>query len=345
DFAAATLTPVALVVAMDGDVIDEERLAHLFDYSERVRLLPGVDEVESVFGFAHVHDRDAAAALAPMLARYAAKKPVAGQPGLGMILSGRYTRFRVIARAPPDSPEAQRLVGAIQALSPPVGGQVLIYGQAAALHDFAAGLRARAHWMLAAVAAVMFVVLFFAFRTVVLPIKAMLMTALSLTASFGAIVFIFQDGRLQSLLRYEAVGTIDAALPVVMFAVVFGLSMDYEVFIIGRIREAWLRTGDNRASIVEGLEQTGRQVTGAAAIMMVVFLAFAVASVLFVKSLGFGMALAVILDATVVRLLLVPSTMTLLGRLNWWAPSPPPLHLLSRARRDGRDVCIPTDHA
>ncbi|MGZ3441979.1 MAG: MMPL family transporter, partial [Polyangia bacterium] len=110
DFAAATLTPVALVVAMDGDVIDEERLAHLFDYAERVRLLPGVDEVESVFSFAHVHDRDAAAALAPTLARYAARKPVAGQPGLGMILSGRYTRLRVIARAPPDSPEAQRLV-------------------------------------------------------------------------------------------------------------------------------------------------------------------------------------------------------------------------------------------
>jgi RND superfamily putative drug exporter len=183
----------------------------------------------------------------------------------------------------------------------------------------------------------MFVVLFFAFRTVVLPLKAMLMTALSLTASFGAIVFIFQDGRLQKLLGFEAVGTIDATLPVVMFAVVFGLSMDYEVLIIGRIREAWLRTGDNRAAVVEGLTQTGRLVTGAAAVMMVVFSAFAAASVLFVKALGFGMALAVALDATVVRLLLVPSTMTLLGSYNWWVPKLPRLEEFSRSTlRRGR---------
>jgi trehalose monomycolate/heme transporter len=321
DFAAATLTPVALIVATDGDLIDEERLAQLYDYVERVRHTPGVDEVESIFTFARVHDRDAAAALEPTLARYAARTPRTGEPGLGMILHGRYTRLRVITRAPPDSPEAQRLVRALETLPPPPGGRVLLYGQAAALHDFAAGLHARAGWMLAVVAASMFVVLFFAFRTVVLPLKAMLMTALSLTASFGAIVFIFQDGRWQRFLGYEGVGTIDATLPVVMFAVVFGLSMDYEVFIIGRIREAWLRTGNNREAIVEGLTQTGRLVTGAAAIMMVVFSAFAAASVLFVKALGFGMALAVILDATVVRLLLVPSTMTLLGRLNWWAPS------------------------
>jgi RND superfamily putative drug exporter len=345
DFAAATLTPVALLVTMDGNIIDDERLAYLFDYAERVRLLPGVDEVESIFSFAHVHDRDAAAALESTLARYAARKPVAGQPGLGMILNGRSTRIRVISRAPPDSPEAHRLVRALQELPPPVGGKVMLYGQAAALHDFAAGLRARTHWMLAVVAVSMFVVLFFAFRTVVLPIKAMLMTALSLTASFGAIVFIFQDGRLQRLLGFEAVGTIDATLPVVMFAVVFGLSMDYEVLIIGRIREAWLRTGDNRAAIVEGLTQTGRLVTSAAAIMMVVFSAFGAASVLFVKALGFGMALAVVLDATVVRLLLVPSTMALLGHLNWWAPSLTRLQLLSRSVLRPGEARTPVDES
>ncbi len=326
DFSGATLTPIALLVEMNGDVIDEDRLAQLFDYSERVRRLPGIDEVESFFTFAHVHDRDHASALEPLLERYAAVKLPPGEPGLGMILHGRFTRLRVISRAPPDSPEAQALVRALAQEPPPPDATVRLYGQAAALHDFAAGLRARAHWMLAVVGVTMFIVLFFAFRTIALPLKAMLMTALSLTASFGAIVFIFQDGRWQSLLGYEAVGTIDATLPVVMFAVVFGLSMDYEVFIIGRIREVWLRTGDNREAIVEGLTKTGRLVTGAAAIMAVVFSAFAAASVLFVKALGFGMALAVILDATVVRLLLVPSTMTLLGRLNWWSPSLPRLH-------------------
>ncbi|MDB4970261.1 MAG: hypothetical protein JWN44_5950 [Myxococcales bacterium] len=344
DFTAVTLTPVALLVSMDGPLIDEARLASLFDYVERVRQLPGVERVESIFSFARVHDRDAAAALTATLERHAARPSAAGQPGLGSILHDRHTRLRVISRAPPDSPEAQRLVGALHALPPPAGGKVLLYGQAAALHDFAAGLRARAPWMLLVVAAVMFVVLFFAFRTVVLPLKAMLMTALSLTASFGAIVFVFQDGRLQSTLGYEAVGTIDATLPVVMFAVVFGLSMDYEVLILGRIREIYLRTGDNRQAIVDGLTQTGRLVTGAAAIMTVVFAAFAAASVLFVKALGFGMALAVVLDATLVRLLLVPSTMTLLGRLNWWAPSAGRLHHLARTARR-RDLCRPADHA
>jgi RND superfamily putative drug exporter len=148
----------------------------------------------------------------------------------------------------------------------------------------------------------------------------MLMTALSLTASFGATVFVFQDGRLQRFLHYQSTGTTDATLPVVMFAVVFGLSMDYEVLILNRVREAWLRTHDNRASIIEGLAQTGRLVTGAALLMIVVFSAFAAAPLVFVKALGLGMALAVALDATVVRMLLVPSTMALLGRLNWWRP-------------------------
>jgi RND superfamily putative drug exporter len=345
DFESATLTPVALIVSSDGDLIDEDRLGQLYDYLERVRRLPGVDDVESIFSFAKVHDREQAAALEPTLARFAAKKTPPGQPGLGAILHGRYTRVRVIARAPPDSPAGQHLVETLAALPPPPGGEVRLYGQAAALHDFAAGLRARARWMIVVVAVAMFVVLYFAFGTLVLPIKAMLMTALSLTASFGAIVFIFQDGRLQSLLGYEAVGTIDATLPVVMFAVVFGLSMDYEVFIIGRIRESWLRTGDNRLAIVEGLTQTGRLVTSAAAIMMVVFSAFAAASVLFIKALGFGMALAVILDATVVRLLLVPATMTLLGRLNWWKPSWRGWDFLSRGPRGRRDACTPADHA
>jgi RND superfamily putative drug exporter len=166
----------------------------------------------------------------------------------------------------------------------------------------------------------MFAILFVAFRSLLLPLKAMVLTALSLTASFGATVFIFQDGRLQHLLGYRALGTTDASLPVVMFAVVFGLSMDYEVLIINRIREAWLVSGDNRAAIVDGLAATGRLVTGAALLMVLVFAAFATAPLVFVKALGVGMALAVALDATVVRMLLVPSTMALLGRLNWWRP-------------------------
>jgi RND superfamily putative drug exporter len=196
----------------------------------------------------------------------------------------------------------------------------LVYGQAATLVDFSGGVRARVPWMMAVIGVAMCVVLFVAFRSVVLPLKAMLMTALSLTASFGATVFIFQDGRLERLLRFHSLGTTEVTLPVVMFAVVFGLSMDYEVLILNRIREAWLRTKDNKRAIIEGLAQTGRLVTGAALLMVVIFSSFAVSPLTFVKALGVGMALAVALDATVVRMLLVPSTMALLGRLNWWRP-------------------------
>ncbi|HZS35323.1 MAG TPA: MMPL family transporter [Polyangia bacterium] len=322
DFPSASLTPLSIVVAMDGDMLDDQRLGELYDYVARLQRVPDVARVESVLSFAGAHDRASAEALVPKLeaAALAPTKSAGGRLGLGAVLRDRYTLVRVVPTVPPDSARGRRQVEALRSLAPPRASRAFVFGQAPALYDFAAGLRARAPWMLAVVGLSMFVVLLLAFRSVVLPIKAMLMTALSLTASFGAIVFIFQDGRLQRLLHYESLGTIDASLPVVMFAVVFGLSMDYEVLILGRMREAWLRGGRNRAAVVEGLAQTGRLVTGAALLMVVVFSAFAAAPLVFVKALGLGMALAVALDATVVRMLLVPATMALLGRLNWWVP-------------------------
>jgi RND superfamily putative drug exporter len=328
DFPSLSLTPHTLVVQFGGEATDH--LDELWDYTDRVRRLPNVARVDSVLSFAGVHNRDEAEDFGPVLAQHQSPSS-STQPGVSSIVHGRYTLVRVTSTVPPDSPLAQEQVDALRALSPPPGGDVLVYGQAAALRDFALGLRTRAPDMLGIICVVMFVILFIAFRSVVLPIKAMIMTALSLTASFGAIVFIFQDGRLQHLLHYEPRGTLDATLPVVMFAVVFGLSMDYEVLILGRIREAWLRTGDNRSAIIDGVAQTGRLVTSAALLMVTVFSAFAAAPVLYVKALGLGMALAVLLDATVVRMLLVPSTMALLGRLNWWTPTWPP------PRRRARD--------
>ena len=320
DFPSLSLTPASLVVTLDGDLADEDRLAALWDYTSRLSALPTVERVESLLYFAGVRDRAGAAALAPALAALERRPDSPRGRALATQLHGPSTLVRVISSAPPDSPAGQRLVDTLRTLPPPAGGNIRLFGQAAALRDFAGGLAARTPWMLAAVALAMFAVLYRAFRSAVLPLKAMLMTALSLTASFGAIVWVFQDGRLQSLLGYHALGTIDASLPVVMFAVVFGLSMDYEVLMLTRIRERWLVDGDNDAAIVDGVTQTGRLVTSAAALMIVVFSAFAAAPVVFIKALGFGMALAVALDASIVRLLLVPSTMALLGRRNWWRP-------------------------
>jgi RND superfamily putative drug exporter len=146
------------------------------------------------------------------------------------------------------------------------------------------------------------------------------MNFLSIGASFGALVWIFQDGHLRSVLRFEP-APIDPTLPVLLFCTVFGMSMDYEVLMLTRMHEEYERTGDNTRAVAEGLERTGRLITSAAAIMVSVFAAFALATVVAVKAMGVALAIAVALDATLVRVLVVPATMRLLGDLNWWCPA------------------------
>jgi trehalose monomycolate/heme transporter len=146
------------------------------------------------------------------------------------------------------------------------------------------------------------------------------MNVLSLGASYGLLVWVFQDGHFARLLGFEPLDGIDPSIPLVMFAVVFGLSMDYEVFLLSRIREEWLRTRDNRASVIFGLAHTGRIITSAALILLVVIGAFAAGDLVYVKQIGVGMAAAIALDVSLVRALLVPATMQLLGDWNWWAP-------------------------
>jgi RND superfamily putative drug exporter len=148
------------------------------------------------------------------------------------------------------------------------------------------------------------------------------MSLISISASFGALVWVFQDGNLQDLLGFEATGSLGAWLPILMFAILFGLSMDYEVLLLSRIRERWVATRNNTQSVAEGIGITGGIITGAALIMVVVFATFALSDVLFLKAIGFAQALAVLIDATIVRGLLVPAFMRVMGRLNWWAPAP-----------------------
>ncbi|MET0152503.1 MAG: MMPL family transporter, partial [Candidatus Binatia bacterium] len=170
------------------------------------------------------------------------------------------------------------------------------------------------------VVVVTYVVLFLLLDSVLLPLKAIVMNLLSISASYGALVWIFQDGHLARWLGFSP-GPIQTATPIIMFCLVFGLSMDYEVLLLSRIREEWERTGDNILAVGRGLESTGRLITWAGAIMAGVFFAFATADSVIVKAVGIGIGIAVVLDATVVRALLVPATMRLMGRWNWWAPA------------------------
>ena len=156
--------------------------------------------------------------------------------------------------------------------------------------------------------------------SVAIPLKALLMNTLSLGAVFGALVWIFQDGHLAGVLGFQSFGAIELWVPVVVFVFAFGLSMDYEVFLLSRIKEAYEETGDTNHAVATGLQRSGRIITSAALAVMVVFLGFAAGHSLGIKEFGLALAIAVLVDATLVRCILVPATMTLLGRANWWAP-------------------------
>jgi RND superfamily putative drug exporter len=219
------------------------------------------------------------------------------------------------------SDEARALVRSLRALTAPTGATGSVTGFTAIDLDTVDFIASRTPAALAYIVAATMLVLFLLLGSVVLPLKAVVMNLLSISASFGALVFIFQDGHFAAQLGFTP-GSIDPTLPVIMFCTVFGLSMDYEVLLLSRMQEEYLRTRDNTRSVAMGLEKSGRLITGAAAIMVGVFAAFALADIVLIKAIGLGMALAVAIDATLVRALVVPATMRLLGDLNWWAPAP-----------------------
>jgi uncharacterized membrane protein YdfJ with MMPL/SSD domain len=226
----------------------------------------------------------------------------------------------VIPAAGALSDSSQNTLRDVRRLDPPFS--VLARGQTAALVDLKASLADHLPGSLAILIGATVLVLFLMTGSVVLPLKAILMNALGLSAAFGILVLVFQDGRLEGLLGYTSQGALEATQPVFLFAVAFGLSTDYGVFLLARIKEARDRGLPNDEAVAVGLERTGRVVTAAALLFCVAVGAFATSHIIFLKELGIGTALAVLIDATIVRALLVPSLMKLLGDWNWWAPRP-----------------------
>ena len=204
----------------------------------------------------------------------------------------------------------------------PAGATVLVGGTTAGLVDELASLGATLPWMALLIGVSTFVLLFLAFGSVVLPLKAIVMNVLSLSATFGVVVWIFQGGHLSGLLQFTPTGSIDPTMPILMLAIIFGLSMDYEVFLLSRIRERYDQTGDNTAAVASGLQRTGGLITSLALLLIIVVGAFSASGITFIKLMGVGMIVALLVDATIIRVLLVPATMRLLGRANWWAPRP-----------------------
>jgi RND superfamily putative drug exporter len=238
------------------------------------------------------------------------------EAGLKPGLSG----IDVVAAGPAQGNNGQRLVHLIRAHRPVF--RTLVTGQAAFLIDFKQQITSRLPYALALIVLTTFILLFLMTGSVLVPLKALLMNTLSLGATFGALVWIFQDGHMSGLLGFHSFGAVEVWVPILIFVFGFGLSMDYEVFLLSRIKEAHDHSGDSNAAVVTGLQKSGRIITSAAVLVLIVFLGFAAGQNLGIKEMGLALAIAVAVDATIVRCLLVPATMTLLGNANWWAPRP-----------------------
>ena len=218
------------------------------------------------------------------------------------------------------SAAGEALVEDLRALDPPFGFGV--EGPAAELVDTKAAITDRLPLALGIVGVTTAILLFLVFGSILVPIKAIVLNLLSLSATFGAMVWIFQEGHLSGVLGFTPTGQLDVAMPILMFCIAFGLSMDYEVFLLSRIKEEHDRTGDNTRAVVAGLESTGRLITAAALILAITFAAFGTSGMAFMKLMGVGLAMAILVDATVIRGILVPAFMRLAGEANWWAPAP-----------------------
>ncbi len=316
EFRANLATPHDVVVqlAEPGATWTVEKLVELVTFSHRLEAIPGVT---SVTGPLSLSPGDPTRAATLMLADTDASRSVRA-----LFLDDTTARFAVVSEHRVDDPRALEQVDLLRRAQAPPGMRALVGGQAAWVVDVRHALRQYTPAMVAFIAAAMTLVLFLVFGSVVLPLKAIAMNMLSLTASFGAIVWVFQDGRFTSLFDFEPLGTTESSVPVLMFAIVFGLSMDYEVLLLSRVREEYLATGDNDRAVARGLARTGRLITSAALLLVVVVLCFATSRLVLIKTLAVGIAVAVFLDATIVRSLLVPATMRLLGDWNWWAPAP-----------------------
>src|SRR5436190_4421766 len=237
-------------------------------------------------------------------------------------LSGRVTVIDSVSTSPWIAQASKDTVNRIRDLSDPPGSTVMVSGATAHFVDFQSSLASHLPVALTIVVVATLVILFLMTGSVILPVKSLLMNALNLSAVFGILVLIFQDGNLEGLLGYTSQGALEQTMPILIFAVAFGLSTDYAVFLLSRIKEARDSGASDSESVALGLERTGRIVTAAALLFAIAIGAFATSEIIFIKQNGIGTALAVLIDASIIRALLVPSLMELLGKWNWWAPGP-----------------------
>ena len=310
-------TELTVAFAFEGDPFSDENLATLYALGQALEDIPEVSTVTSIVN------------LRPTLGiddyRRLYRHPEAIYDGVTLRLLNESVRegtvlFYVSSGIHPFSAEGRALVNEIASFEPPEGTSIYVEGGAAQNRDLIGSLYGRFPIIALIVISLTFISLMILFRSIVIPLKAVALNILSILASFGALVWVFQQGNFSSLLNFEPLGVIDATTPIVLFAILFGLSMDYEIFLLSRIREAYDKTGSNRESVKLGLQRSGTIITGAGLILILVGASFVLAEVVTVKSVGFGLALAIFIDVTIVRILIAPALMRLFGKWNWWIP-------------------------
>jgi putative drug exporter of the RND superfamily len=330
DFTARDADALEIVATGTGD--PTARSGEITAYATALSRLPGVARVDALTGTYAAGNQVAP----PAQGTAAGGKGTAGSTGAqgataaggkatSATAAGRFatsdaTWLRVVPSVEAYSSAGERLVEDVRALPAPFA--VEVGGHSAQLVDTKAAIADRLPVAVAIIAVATLVLLFLMTGSVVIPVKALILNLLSLSAVYGAMVFVFQEGHLSGLLGFTPTGTIDTSMPVLLSCIAFGLSMDYEVFLLSRIKEEHDRTGDTVSSVAIGLERSGRIVTTLAALLAIVFAAFATSQVTFLKLFGIGAALAIVVDATLIRALLVPAFMRLAGSANWWAPRP-----------------------
>lgn len=317
-FSHSDMGPLVLAIQTHGDAHSPAALAGLYAYTQKLRAMPGV---VSVAGLAGIDDKLGLVDY-QLLYEFPEQFPLASET-LANYAKGDTTVMYVEYSAPPSSEAARQLVQQIRAIPLSAGIQQIQVGGFPAFHlDYLHSLSVWVPWTIAAIVCVIFVLLFFMLGSIFIPLKAVLTNLLSLSATFGTLVWVFQDGNFAEWLNFTPQGSMDGTILVLIFAAAFGLSIDYEVFLLSRIKEMCHDTGDNMRSVAVGIQRSGPIITSAALLIGIVLGAFAMGEVVFMKAMGLGLLLSVLVDATLVRMLLVPASLRLLGNLNWWAPAP-----------------------
>lgn len=316
-FGPGEASPIIVVYSSPTDIFSPANIGTIYEHGQTLSADPRVSRVDSIVTINPNFD------LQQYQMMYQNQTDIDDTSltnALNYMTSDYATFMSVVPKHEIMAEQSQDLVRSIRSFSQTGDVTMYVSGGTADLMDSIKVMYGQFPFVVAYLLITIYIALFLLFRSVILPLKAVLMNGMSIFATYGALVFIFQNGHFENLLGFSALGFTDAMMPIVLFCIIFGLSIDYEVFLLSRIQEIYNKTGDNTKSVTLGLERTGRIITSAALVMVLACGSFALGDIVVVKMFGVGLGLAILIDATLVRALLVPAFMRIMGRLNWWAP-------------------------